>query len=85
VAASSTKISVTRQKVRSADGFVGPQRHLIEIKVRKAKVMQGGIDQLDGVRSMPTEIILLAFIGAGFCLFAGTLYWADMHTRGLGK
>ena len=34
---------------------------------------------------MPTEIILLAFIGAGFCLFAGTLYWADMHTRGLGK
>jgi hypothetical protein len=61
------------------------QRHLIEIKVRKAKVMQGGIDQPDGVRSMPTEIILLAFIGAGFCLFAATLYWADLQTRGPGR
>jgi hypothetical protein len=58
---------------------------LIEIKVRKAKVVQDGIDQLDGVRSMPTEIILLAFIGAGFCAFAATLYWADLLTRGLGK
>ena len=27
---------------------------------------------------MPTEIILLAFIGAGFCAFAGTLYWVDL-------
>jgi hypothetical protein len=47
--------------------------------------MQGGIDQPDGVRSMPTEIILLAFIGAGFCVFAGTLYWSDVQIRGLGK
>jgi hypothetical protein len=58
---------------------------LIEIKIRKAEIMQGGIDQPDGVRSMPTEIILLAFIGAGFCVFAATLYWADFQTRGLGK
>jgi len=58
---------------------------LIEIKIRKAEIMQGGIDQPDGVRSMPTEIILLAFIGAGFCVFAGTLYWSDVQTRGLGK
>jgi hypothetical protein len=58
---------------------------LIEIKVREAEVMQGGIDQPDGVRSMPTEIILLAFIGAGFCVFAATLYWADVQTREPGR
>jgi uncharacterized membrane protein YgdD (TMEM256/DUF423 family) len=38
-----------------------------------------------GDRSMPIEIILIAFIAAGFCIFAGTLYWADMTTRGLGQ
>ena len=36
-------------------------------------------------RSMPVEIILIAFIAAGFCVFAGTLYWADVQTRGMGK
>jgi hypothetical protein len=34
---------------------------------------------------MPIEILLIAFIAAGFCLFGGTLYWADVQTRGLGK
>jgi hypothetical protein len=34
---------------------------------------------------MPMEIILIAFIAAGFCVFAGTLYWADVQTRGMGK
>ena len=33
---------------------------------------------------MPTEIILIAFIAVGFCVFAGTLYWAYLQTRGLG-
>jgi len=34
---------------------------------------------------MPLEAILIAFIAAGFCVFACTLYWADMQTRGLAK
>jgi hypothetical protein len=34
---------------------------------------------------MPVEIILLALIVAGFCVFAATLYWADVQTRGLAR
>ncbi len=34
---------------------------------------------------MPMEIILIAFIAAGFCVFAATLYWAELQTRGLSK
>ena len=33
---------------------------------------------------MPMETILIVFIAAGFCVFAGTLYWADVQTRGHG-
>jgi hypothetical protein len=51
----------------------------------KAEVQHDGIDQPDGVRPMPMEIILIAFIAAGFCVFAGTLCWADVQTRGVGK
>jgi hypothetical protein len=43
------------------------------------------IENPDGVLSMPMEITLIAFIAVGFCVFAGTLYWADLQTRGLGK
>jgi hypothetical protein len=49
---------------------------------RKANVPHHGIDNPDGARSMPTEIILITFIALGFCVFAGTLYWADLQTRG---
>lgn len=34
---------------------------------------------------MPLEIILIAFIVAGFSVFAGTLYWADVQTRDPGR
>jgi hypothetical protein len=34
---------------------------------------------------MPIEIVLIAFIALGFCVFAGTLHWADVQTRGLGN
>ena len=34
---------------------------------------------------MPLEIILIAFIVAGFCVFGGTLYWADTQTREPGR
>jgi hypothetical protein len=46
--------------------------------------MMASINQIGG-RSMPLEIILIAFIAAGFCVFAGTLYWADAQTRELGR
>jgi hypothetical protein len=34
---------------------------------------------------MPTEILVVALIGAAFGVFAVTLYWADLHTRGLSR
>jgi hypothetical protein len=39
----------------------------------------------DGVRSMPTEIIVIAIIIAAFVVFAGALYWGDLQTRELGN
>ena len=51
----------------------------------RADVPQYGTDEPDGVRSMPTEIIVIAIVAAAFGLFAATLYWADLQTRGLTK
>ena len=34
---------------------------------------------------MPTEILVVALIAAAFGVFAATLYWADLHTRGLSR
>jgi hypothetical protein len=42
-------------------------------------------DEPDGVRPMSMQTILIGFIATGFCLFAATLYWGDLQTRGLGK
>lgn len=51
----------------------------------KAELLQDGINEPDGVRPMPIEIVLIAFIALGFCVFVGTLHWADVQTRGLGN
>jgi hypothetical protein len=34
---------------------------------------------------MLLETILITLIVAGFCVFAATLYWADVQTRGLAR
>jgi hypothetical protein len=34
---------------------------------------------------MPIDIIVVALIAAAFAIFAATLYWADLRTRGLSK
>jgi hypothetical protein len=34
---------------------------------------------------MPIDIIVVALIAAAFGIFAATLYWADLRTRGLSK
>ena len=34
---------------------------------------------------MPTDIIVIALIAAAFGIFAATLYWADLRTRGVSK
>jgi hypothetical protein len=34
---------------------------------------------------MPTDIIVVALIAAAFGIFAATLYWADLRTRGVSK
>ena len=34
---------------------------------------------------MPLDIILVVSIAAGFGIFAATLFWADLQTRGLDK
>lgn len=59
--------------------------HLIKIKASKATVPDPGIDEPDGVRTMPTEIIVIAIVISVFCTFAAALYWGDLQTRKLGK
>jgi hypothetical protein len=54
---------------------------LIEIKVGRRTILLDGTDEPDGVRSMPTEIIVIVTIVAAFCVFAGALYWGDLQTR----
>jgi hypothetical protein len=54
---------------------------LIEIKVGRRTILLDGSDEPDGVRSMPTEIIVIVTIVAAFCVFAGALYWGDLQTR----
>jgi hypothetical protein len=34
---------------------------------------------------MPIEIIAVALIAAAFGIFAATLYWTDLHVRGVSK
>jgi len=34
---------------------------------------------------MPTDMIMALTMAAAFGIFAATLYWADLHTRGLSK
>jgi hypothetical protein len=58
---------------------------LIEIKVSGPTFRNAGIDEPDGVRTMPTEIIVIAIVISVFCTFAGALYWGDLQTRRLGK
>jgi hypothetical protein len=38
-----------------------------------------------GSYPMATDMILVVLIAAAFGVFAATLYWADLQTRGLGK
>jgi hypothetical protein len=58
---------------------------LIEIKAAGPTFCKAGIDEPDGVRTMPTEIIVIAIVISVFCTFAGALYWGDLQTRRLGK
>jgi hypothetical protein len=34
---------------------------------------------------MPTDTIAALLMASAFGIFAATLYWADLQTRGLGK
>jgi hypothetical protein len=34
---------------------------------------------------MPTDTIVVLVMSIAFGVFAGTLYWADLHTRALPK
>jgi hypothetical protein len=58
---------------------------LIEIKAGRRTISLDGTDEPDGVRSMPTEIIVIVTIVAAFCVFAGALYWGDLQTRERGN
>jgi hypothetical protein len=58
---------------------------LIEIKAGWRTIPLDGSDEPDGVRSMPTEIIVIVTIVAAFCVFAGALYWGDLQTRERGN
>jgi hypothetical protein len=35
--------------------------------------------------SMPVDTIVVVLMAAAFGIFAATLYWADLHTRGLTR
>ena len=58
---------------------------LIEIKAGRRTNLLDGSDEPDGVRSMPTETIVIAIIVAAFGVFAGALYWGDLQTREPGN
>jgi hypothetical protein len=58
---------------------------LIEIKAAGPTFRNGGIDEPDGVRTMPTEIIVIAIVISAFCTFAAALHWGELQTRNLGK
>jgi hypothetical protein len=58
---------------------------LIKIKAAKATAPDDGIDEPDGVRTMPIEIIVIAIVISVFCTFAAALYWGDLQTRNLGE
>ena len=34
---------------------------------------------------MPTDTIIVLFMATAFGIFAATLYWADLRTRGVSK
>jgi len=34
---------------------------------------------------MPTDLIVVGLMAVGFGLFAATLYWADVFTRGVRR
>jgi hypothetical protein len=34
---------------------------------------------------MPTDVIVALLMAGAFALFAATLYWVDLQTRGLSK
>ena len=53
--------------------------------VRDIMAPQEGKKQEGRSHPMPLDIILVIFIAAGFGIFAATLFWADLQTRGLGK
>ena len=59
--------------------------HLIEIKAVGLTFRNAGIDESDGGRTMPTEIIVIAIVISVFCTFAGALYWGDLQTRRPGE
>ena len=58
---------------------------MIEIKAADLTSGNACINEPDGVRAMPTEIIVIAIVISVFCTFAAALYWGDLQTRSLGK
>jgi hypothetical protein len=34
---------------------------------------------------MPTDTIVVLIMATAFGIFAATLYWADLHTRGVSR
>jgi hypothetical protein len=58
---------------------------LIEIKAADLTSGNACINEPDGVRAMPTEIIVIAIVISVFCTFAAALYWGDLQTRNLGE
>jgi hypothetical protein len=41
--------------------------------------------QSDKESSMPVDTIVVVLMAAAFGIFAATLYWADLRTRGLTR
>ena len=57
---------------------------LIKIKVcARAASMMAPPERRES--SMPVDTIVVVLIAAAFGIFAATLYWADLRTRGLTR
>jgi hypothetical protein len=57
---------------------------LIKIKASHSRAEHHGSPQRRE-SSMPVDTIVVVLMAAAFGIFAATLYWADLRTRGLTR
>jgi hypothetical protein len=55
------------------------------IKIKASTAAPGIMAPERRESSMPVDTIIVVLMAAAFGIFAATLYWADLRTRGLSR